>query len=173
MLNCFRCALLATAWFTSTVFAAEPDPCTKFTWDVSRELAVMRQLPQATLAGTKPGADIPQLDPDRLYDFKLAAQSTVTFQVKPAKPALDDSSQAGLARFKVAHAGRYRVSITSGHWIDIVDGTQVLKSRDFQGQRGCERPHKIVEYELPAGHELTLQLSGSTQAQVLVAITAV
>jgi hypothetical protein len=76
-------------------------------------------------------------------------------------------------RFRVEKAGRYRVSISSGHWIDIVDGTQLVSSRDFQGQRGCERPHKIVEYELPAGRNLTLQFSGSTDAQVIVAITAV
>jgi hypothetical protein len=30
-----------------------------------------------------------------------------------------------------------------------------------------------VEYELPAGRNLTLQFSGSTDAQVIVAITAV
>jgi hypothetical protein len=65
------------------------------------------------------------------------------------------------------------VSITSGHWIDIVDGAELLKSVDFQGHVGCERPRKIVEYELPADRDLGLQLSGSNGAEVDMAITAV
>jgi hypothetical protein len=70
-------------------------------------------------------------------------------------------------------AGRYRVSISSDHWIDVLDGTQLMSSRDFQGQHGCQRPHKIVEFDLPADRDLTLQFSGSTDAHVIVAITAV
>jgi hypothetical protein len=65
------------------------------------------------------------------------------------------------------------VSITSGHWIDIIDGAALVKSLDFQGRGGCERPRKIVEYELPAGRGLTLQLSGAKDAEVMIAITAV
>jgi hypothetical protein len=152
--------------------ADDADPCKRFTWDVTRELAVMKQAPQNIVVGLKPGADVPQLDPDKLYSLKLAAQNTVTFAVKPAKPTLEDGAQAGLLRFRVPKAGHYRVSMTSGHWVDVIDGTQVMKSLDFQGQRGCERPRKIVEYELPAGRDLTLQLSGATDAEVLVAVTA-
>jgi TonB dependent receptor len=86
---------------------------------------------------------------------------------------LPDNAQAGLARFHTDKAGRYRVAITSGHWIDIVDGKQLIKSRDFQGARGCERPHKIVEYELPAGRELTIQVSGAPDASVVLSVTRV
>jgi len=111
------------------------------------------------------------------YGFALitmAGQAASAADTDPCtRFAWDVSTHAGLVRFRVEKAGRYRVSITSGHWIDIVDGTQLVSSRDFQGQRGCERPHKIVEYELPAGRNLTLQFSGSTDAQVIVAITAV
>ena len=164
-------ATAAVILMAHTVVAAEPDPCTRFTWDVSSELAVMKQTPQPLTAALKPG-DLPQLELGKLYDVQLATQSSVAFVVKPAKPTLDDGAQAGLARFHIAKAGRYRVSITSGHWIDVLDGLQMIKSRDFQGQRGCERPRKIVEYELPAAGEMTLQLSGSSAAKVILAITA-
>jgi hypothetical protein len=93
--------------------------------------------------------------------------------VKPAKPTLNDSIQGGIARFRLDKAGAYRISITTGHWIDVVDGSQVIKSRDFTGARGCARPRKIVEYDLPAGKDLTLQLSGSSDASVLLTITPV
>lgn len=155
------------------ISTADADPCTRFTWDVSRERAVMKQTPRAVVAAVKPGADVPQIEPAKPYEVKLADQSAVTFVAKPGKAALADGAHAGLVRFRVARAGRYRVAISSKHWIDIVDGTMLVSSRDFQGQHGCERPHKIVEYELPAGRDLILQFSGSTDSQVIVAITAV
>ena len=151
----------------------EVDPCTRFSWDISRERTVMNQTPRAVAAAVKPGADIPQIEAEKPYEVKLADQSTVTFVAKPGKPIVADGAHAGLVRFRIEKAGRYRVSISSRHWIDIVDGTQLVSSRDFQGQKGCERPHKIVEYDLPAARDLTLQFSGSTDAQVIVAITAV
>jgi hypothetical protein len=152
--------------------AAEVDGCAHFTWDVSRELAVMKQPAQAVTAGAKAADESPLVLLDKLYDLKLVGQGNVTYPAKPAKPTLNDSAQGGLVRFKVDKAGAYRVSITSGHWIDVVAGGQIVKSRDFQGARGCDKPHKIVEFDLQAG-ELTLQFSGSTEPSVLVSITPV
>ena len=166
-------AFLIAAVVAQSAVAADIDPCTRFTWDVSHEIAVMKQAPQLLTAAGKPGKDVPQLQLDKLYEIKLAGQSTVTFVLTPGKPTLPDNAQAGLTKFHTDKAGRYRVSITSGHWIDVVDGKQLIRSRDFQGARGCERPHKIVEYDLPAGRELTLQLSGSPDAAVILSVTAV
>jgi hypothetical protein len=166
-------ALLISAFVTQTALAADADPCTRFVWDVSHELAVMKQTPQAITAAGKAGKDVPQLQLDKLYEIKLAGQGGVTFPVTPGKPTLPDNAQAGLAKFHTDKAGRYRVSITSGHWLDVVDGKQLVRSRDFQGARGCERPHKIVEYDLPAGRDLILQLSGGTDASVILSVTPV
>jgi len=149
------------------------DPCTRFTWNVSHELAVAKQTPSPVAAASQAGKDVPPLQLDKLYELKLSAQNEVSFALPPGKPTLPDGAQAGLARFHTDKAGRYRVAITSGHWIDIVDGAQIIKSRDFQGARGCERPRKIVEYELPGGKDLTLQLSGSPDAAVILSVTAV
>jgi hypothetical protein len=164
--------MLATAGAVAAELDAA-DGCTRFTWDVSHELAVMKQTPQALTAGTKAGADAPLVQVDKVYELKLAPQGTVQFAVKPGKPTLDDSAQGGIVRFRVGAPGRYRVSITSGHWLDVVAGKSLVRSRDFQGARGCERPHKIVEYDLPAAGEMTLQLSGAAKTSVVLAITAV
>ncbi len=59
----------------------------------------------------------------------------------------------------------------AGHWIDVVDGEQLVKSKDFSGSRECARPHKIVEFELPANKDLVLQFSGATDSAVTTAIT--
>lgn len=153
--------------------ADELESCSHFTWDVSRELAVMKQTPKPITAATKPGTGTPLLQVDTLYELKLAPQGAVTYSAKPAKPTLDDSAQGGLVRFHVERPGLYRISITSGHWIDVIEGEQLIKSKDFQGSRGCARPHKIVEFELPARKDLVLQLSGSTDPSVTLAITPV
>lgn len=166
-------ALIALALMCAAPAIADEVAGCHFVWDVSHELAVMQQTPQTVAAAVKPGAAAPLLEVDKLYDLKLAAQSGVAYVVKPAKPTLNDSVQGGIARFRLARAGAYRISITSRHWIDVVEGSQVIKSRDFTGARGCERPRKIVEYDLPAGKDLTLQLSGSSEASVQLAITPV
>ncbi len=153
--------------------AEESDGCSHFTWDVTHELAVMKQAPTAVTASSSASATVPKIEVDTLYDLKLSSQAGVSYAVKPAKPTLNDSAQGGVVRFHTPRGGLYRVSLTSGHWIDIVDGGQVVRSKDFQGSRGCARPHKIVEYELPADKDLVLQLSGGTEATVTVAITSV
>jgi hypothetical protein len=163
--------LIGAAAMAGPVAALADDGCDHFSWDVSHELAVMKQPAKPVTAATKGGPGAPALDVDKVYELKLSAQSGVTYVVKPAKPTLDDSAQGGIARFHIARAGLYRVSITSGHWIDVIDGQESIKSKDFQGARGCERPHKIVEFELPANKDLVLQLSGSTDASVILAIT--
>jgi len=151
----------------------------------------MQQSPQSVVAGVEAGKGVPHVQVDKLYDVKLAAQGSVTYAVKPEKPIRSeraqpersggnpekrqrrDAGQGGLVRFRVAKAGLYRVSISGGHWIDIVDGSNFIQSKDFIRARGCERPGKIVEFELPAGRELTLQLSGFNDQNVMLAITPV
>jgi hypothetical protein len=167
----FVSLIAAAILISQTATAQDTDPCTKFTWNVAKELAVMKQSPQPLNVAVKPGTDVPQLKLETLYAVKLASQGSVTFIAKPAKPALDDGAQAGIVRFHTTQAGRYRVAITSGHWLDVVDGDKTVSSRDFQGARGCERPRKIVEFELVANHDYALQFSGSTDAEILVSIT--
>jgi len=172
LLSWYLVGLVAVACVTP-VLAEEADGCSHFRWDVTHELAVMKQAPRPLTAASKPGAAAPRLEVDKLYEVKLTPQSAVTYAVPPAKPTLDDSARGGLVRFHTGQPGLYRVSITSGHWIDVVEGAQAVKSKDFQGSHGCERPHKIVLFELPGEQDLVLQLSGATASPVLIAITPV
>jgi len=50
---------------------------------------------------------------------------------------------------------------------------RLVKSKDFSGSRECAKPHKIVEFELPANKDLVLQFSGSTDPSVTASITPV
>jgi hypothetical protein len=153
-------------------FAAETGGCAAFTWDVSKELSVLDQ-PAASIDAGKSATAAPRAQLDHHYTVALAPQNDVKLAAKPGKPMLADGARAGLVAFHTTKAGAYRVAITSGHWIDVVDGTNVIASRDFQGQRGCEKVHKIVEFDLPADRDLLLQFSGATTESVGFAITAV
>jgi hypothetical protein len=172
ILSC-RLLILGSAALAAPVFADAADGCAHFRWDVSHELAVMKQAAVRVTAATKPGAQAPRVQIDELYELRLSPQSSVAYSVEPAKATSNDSAQGGLVRFQVGNAGLYRVSITSGHWIDVVDGERLIKSKDFSGSHGCARPHKIVEFELPANKDLVLQLSGSADSSVIMAITPV
>lgn len=152
--------------------AAMSGGCDSFTWDVSHELGVLGQLAKAITAGTD-GKKPVRLELDQRYSVKLVPQGTVHFAVKPGKPMLDDGAQAGVFSFHTPKAGRYRVSITTGHWLDVVDSGRLVVSSDFQGQRGCEKVHKIVQFELSGNKDFVLQLSGGTQPNLDVAITQV
>src|SRR5262245_49597878 len=118
--------LLAAILFSAAAVAADDDPCKRFAWDVSHELAVMKQDPQAITTASKPQADLPRLNVDSLYRLTLADQGAVTFVVTPGKPTLPDGAHAGIAQFRTDKAGRYRVALTSGHWIDIVDDKTLI-----------------------------------------------
>ncbi|MEJ0034657.1 MAG: hypothetical protein WDO68_01005 [Gammaproteobacteria bacterium] len=146
--------------------------CDSFTWDVSHELDVLGKPAKSVTGGTDGRKPVP-LDLDQHYAVKLVPQGTVHFAAKPGKPMLDDGAQAGVFSFHTPKAGRYRVSITTGHWLDVVDGALIVVSSDFQGQRGCEKVHKIVQFELSGNKDFVLQLSGGTQGKLDIAITQV
>ena len=164
--------ILIAALLLHAASAADPDPCTRFTWDVSHELAVMQQKPRAIAAATKPGSDAPLLEVGRLYEVRLVPQAEVTFAVTPGRQKRDDDAHAGMVRLRTEKPGRYRIALSSRHWVDIVDGGKPIESRDFQGAAGCSRPHKIVEFDLPGDSELVLQLSGAREAAILLGVTA-
>ena len=50
---------------------------------------------------------------------------------------------------------------------------QLAPAVDFQGQRGCEAPHKIVEFDLDGAKEVVLQLSGAGNPIVHLSVTQV
>lgn len=169
----FLLALTCTPVLAEEPAPAPPSGCDTFTWDVSRELTLLAGEPVAIGSGVGRADSIVRIATETLYRTTLSPQAQVTLAAQPGKPMLDDGAFAGLLTFQVPTDGRYRVAITSGHWIDIVDAGQIVASLDFQGRRGCPLVHKIVEFQLPAGRDLQLQFAGGAAEDVGVVITAV
>ena len=160
---------LGGAGWTATAAAAD-DPCAAFKWNVTEERALFSQKAQSAAAGHD-AASAPAVKTKTLYDLSLSPQEGVKFILPPGKKGLPDGAFAGLVHLRVPTTGAYRVALDQGFWIDVVGHRALIESTDFTGAHDCTAPRKIVQYNLPAGEDLVLQLSGSTKNHVRVAVT--
>ncbi len=162
--------LAACLLYAGSVFAA--DPCSEYKWDVSNEVRLFASSPTARGVATAV-EKAPAIAIGTLYALTLQPQESVRYPVAPSKKMLADGAFGGLMKLKVAQAGAYRVAIDAGFWIDLVSAGKSLPAADFNGQRQCVGPHKIVVYELPAGVELTLQIAQASENTARLTVTPV
>jgi hypothetical protein len=166
-----RPGLAALLLATLCAFPAHAqDPCAEFSWNVAHERSLFSAAAQSVSAAAAP-ATAPALSPDKLYQLKLLEQSKVTFAAAPGRKPPADGAYAGLARLTLPSAGVYRISLDGPFWVDVLADGVPIASRDFQGRPGCDAPHKIVEFVLPAGTPLTLQFSAGSQGTLKVSVT--
>lgn len=101
----------------------------------------------------------------------LLPTADVTYAVRPAKPGAA-SSHGGVFAFDVARAGRYRVALGSGAWIDVLRGTSPVASATHGHGPACSTIRKMVDFDLKPGRHL-LQIAGSEPAAVTLMVTPV
>jgi hypothetical protein len=158
----------------SVALASPPpaeDPCAAFTWDVSRERTLFDREAQNLAAGNAVSA-APALATDRLYQLQLRPQTEVAFATQPGKKMPDErKTYAGLASLTVETGGIYRIALDQAFWVDVIADGALVPARDFQGRPGCNAPHKLVEFLLPARKPITLQFSGGRVSTVKVTVT--
>jgi hypothetical protein len=159
---------LASAMVSAPVHAA--DPCDASSWNVSHEHALFATPPTAVTAATAAGP-APTLTVDKFYEISLSPQDKVSFLLPPAKKVLTDGAFAGIVTVHIPSAGKYRVSMSEGFWIDVITDGKFAATDDFTGMHECRAPRKIVQYALPAG-DLALQFSNTGSASVRVTVTA-
>ena len=160
--------VLAAGGAALPAFAA--DECIDFKWDVSKERALYAK-PAVELSAGKDLASAPSIVPNRLYRLRLTSQDRVAFSAAPGRSATAASAFAGLATLKIPAPGSYRIAIDLPFWIDVVANGKLVQPTDYQGQRACSAPHKIVVFDLFGAQPVTLQFSGSSQDAVLVTVT--
>jgi hypothetical protein len=177
-----RWAAMLSMW--STLCLAAPPPamepathtegsCDSFTWDLAREFAALKAPATLLAASADPKVNPVRLDEGKHFAATLLPQGSVAFAAPPARQPRSENPTAGLLFFKSSHAGRYRISLSSHHWIDVLDGGKFIDSRSHEGRNGCATLSKAVEFELPAHRDLVLQLSGDSAATIDVVVTRV
>jgi hypothetical protein len=151
--------------------ARADDACTDFKWDVSKERALFAAAATPLKAGTD-AKTAPTLVPDKLYQLQLASQASVNFVPEPGRKSRAASDHGGIATLKLPISGSYRIALDMPLWIDVVANATLVPAKDFQSQRDCKPPHKIVEFDLSVDQPLVLQLSNSAADSVRLTIIA-
>jgi hypothetical protein len=166
-----RCIAAVLVCLTACDALAETPPaCSRFSWNVRHELEIFAG--PATQPGAAATATTPvRIGVDTLYALALQPHDRVGLVHAPGEPVSGDGGHAGLAGFRVARTGHYRVTVGSSLRIDIVGPDGLIDSAAFQAIPGCPLIYKIVEFLLPAGVDLVVQLSGSSSPRAQLAIT--
>lgn len=115
-------------------------------------------------------ASAPGLSIATAYTLALVPQSQVEFAQPPGKGSKPEGMHAGLAKIRLVSAGAFRVALDVPAWIDVIAAGRPVPSRAFEGRHGCSAPHKVVEFDLPAGDAL-IQVSGASPDHVTLSVT--
>jgi hypothetical protein len=100
------------------------------------------------------------LEPGKAAALVLVPGGTMVFVRAPGQPSKPQSF-AGLAGLTIAQAGRYRVVLGDGAWIDLLrDGAPRPAVAHAHGAP-CTGVHKTVDFDLTPG-AYVVQLSNST-----------
>lgn len=98
----------------------------------------------------------------------LPPAGALKLPVTPKRP-LTATSHGGLFAFEAASAGRYRVALGSGLWVEVIANGASLPSVAHGHGPACSPIRKAVEWDLRPGRYL-LQLTGepaSVQVQII------
>lgn len=101
-------------------------------------------------------------------NLTLKSTPQVRYALRPEKPG-GSASFGGLIALNVAEGGTYRVAISSGAWIDLVQGGKAVTSIAHGHGPDCSGVRKMVDFPLtPGNYTLQLGANGAPQMTVLV-----
>lgn len=170
-----------TLWAACTSMADEhalhPRPmeemqgdCSNYQWDMSQEFALWEQETTAITASSSED-EAPAIGLATRYTVALHPHDSVAFLATPEKDRGGKDRFSGLLSFEIPEDGLYRISASSGVWIDAVVNGSVIKSTSFEMQTKCTTVFKSVAYRLWGGDAALLQFNGSRSTTVDIAIT--
>jgi hypothetical protein len=145
--------------------AEEPSGCDKFKWPIDRERAALTAPDRIRLVS---GAELATL-PSTGVTLNLRPPAEAKLPSPPER-APKEGTFAGFASFKSSpKAGIYTISLSSGGWIDVVQGGSFLKPKANSGATGCDGIRKTMKYEISAS-PFVIQISGTKEDSVSMAI---
>ena len=134
------------------------------------ELAGWGKPHAALTAATKPaGLKTATLVIGTAADARLQPTPTIKFALDPSKPG-GSVSHGGLFVFTAPTDGTYRVGLSSGAWIDVIEDKKAAVSTAHGHGPDCTGIRKMVDYQLKAGsHILQVSANGSPDLSLMVA----
>src|SRR5262249_51817973 len=122
------------------------ESCLDFKWDVATERLFFGSEARDVPSGKDPSR-VPVVVPDHLYRIALLPKAQLKYAVPPGKQASTDTL-GGIVLLNIARNGTYRVSLDLPIWVDVVGDDIRISPVDYQEQRSCDAPHKIVVFDL-------------------------
>ena len=159
--------VLASLLLGAQAFAAEPSGCDKFAWPLAAEQKLLAEAERAAA-----GADLDR-DSGKAVEFDLVSLAEAGLPMAPERAPQKTPALAGYLRFgKAAGPRLYKVTLSEGAWIDLVQDGHYLKPAAFTGATDCPHVRKSVKFDIgPA--PFALQVSGAPATGVAVVITPV
>ena len=134
--------------------AAAASGCDQFKWPIAHEQAALAAPAAGPLAS---GSALPA---DVGTRVELVPFAAAELALAPERPPKFSPSYAGaFALDAPAAAGVYKVTLSAGGWIDVVQDGKFVKAVAFSDAPGCANARKSVKFRLAAG-PTTLQLTG-------------
>jgi hypothetical protein len=157
--------VIVFAMTTGAALAQEPVGCDKFKWPVEKERALL-----TSAKPVAPGGDVAQplaagvkLPLVPIADSKLP--------MEPSRKPKMAESYAGFIRYAaLPRAGTYRVTLSEGAWIDVVQDGQEVKSIAHTGAMACDGIRKSVKFDLAAS-PFIIEISGTEVREIAIAVT--
>jgi hypothetical protein len=156
---------LVALLLAAPAFAQEPVGCDKFKWPLDRERTML-----ANPAVVASGSDVLQPLAAALM-VMLVPFSDANLPMVPSRAPKSPDSYAGFVRVSaLPRAATYRITLSEGAWIDVVQDGHDVKSSAFSGAMGCDGVRKSVKFELTAG-PFIIEISGTTAHAIAVVVT--
>lgn len=157
--------LFLTAIFIAPpTFAAEPSGCDKFAWPLEKERQLLgdaKDVPAGTLINRDAGGAV---------WIELKPFESVELPSPPTRKPKRTPSFAGFVKFAAGGNGRYKISLSEGAWIDVVQEGRDLQSVAFTGATDCPNIRKSVKFELGA-EPFTLEVSDAPSPDIAIVVT--
>ncbi len=112
---------------------------------------------------------VAQLTVGHAVDATLKPIADVDFVIDPERWP-EPETYAGMFSFDAPAAGTYKVALSAGIWVDVIEGDDLVGSTAFGGAPACTSVRKLVEFPLQQGVHV-LQLSGSPTPDVAVMVS--
>ncbi len=145
--------------------AQEPVGCDKFKWPLDKEKAML-----ASARPVESGGD-PAQPLAAAAMIMLAPFADAKLPMAPSRMPKSPDSYAGYVRVSaLPKAATYRITLSQGAWIDVIQDGHEAKSTAFSGATGCEGVRKSVKFDLTAA-PFIIELSGTTARSISLVVT--
>ena len=162
-MGCSHLALIALL-LAAPALAQEPVGCDKFKWPLERERTMLAN-PTVVASGSQVLQPLAAAMMVTLVPFADAKLPAV-----PERAPKSPDSYAGFVRASVPKPGTYRITLSEGAWIDVIQDGVALKATAHSGATGCDGVRKSVKFELAPG-PMIIELSATTAHAVALVVT--